>query len=464
MHDRVPPGGHSVANSRAELLPLSNLQRSMSRAVTSASANLVVQAVVKNISRYSHFNFSLIDQMIISCANFIMGILLARHLGVSQFGQFSLAWLAVQFVQTLQNAAVIQPMMSIGPKQSADTRGPYYSIAFIQQFMFASLSATLVLVGLSLSDQVFREWNVRPLLWPLSAMVFASQIQDFLRRYFFSVGKSQMSIVIDSVRYGGQTLAFLCLFLFSSWQPDIAEVLWTMLVAASASILAAWCCIDNFEWSLAEWRKITLRHWHFSKWLMGACIAGWMSGELYYVIIAAILGSSAVGILKAAQTIMGITNVFFQGMQNFMPVRASIVYREGGIRELVKFLRKCSFVVVSATAGIALIVCIYPNYVMGFFYGSQYRDYGWVLVGYAIVYIVTALGVVVPLGLLTLERTYATLLGFIISAVVSIGLMYPLVSRYGLVGSLIGLAIYPAVQSLVQYFALRKALRKISDN
>jgi O-antigen/teichoic acid export membrane protein len=413
-------------------------------------------AIVKNVDRYSHLNFSLIDQIIVSGANFIMGILLARHLGVSQFGQFSLVWLVVQFIQAAQSSTIILPMMSIGPKQPADTHGAYYSIVFIHQFIFASLSTALVMAALLLSDQVFRGWNIRPLLWPLSAMVFADQTQGFLRRYFFSVSKWKMSLIIDLVRYGGQTLAFLCLFLFFSWEPDLAGVLWAMLVAASVSILAAWCRIDNVEWSLAEWKNVTLRHWHFAKWLIGVCIAGWMSGELCYVFIAAVLGSSAVGILKAAQTVMGVTNVFFQGMQNFMPVRASIVYREGGVIELVKFLRKCSFVIVLATLAIAAIVCIYPNYVMKLLYGPQYRDYGWVLVGYAMIYIMIASGVVPSLGLLTLEKTYPTLLAFIISGIILIGIIYPLVAYFGLAGGLIGLAVYPAVQLLVQFCALRK--------
>jgi O-antigen/teichoic acid export membrane protein len=415
-----------------------------------------LHAIVKNASQYSHLSLSLIDQIIISCANFIIGILLARHLGVSQFGQFSLAWLVVIFSQAIQNAAVVMPMMSIGPKQTADTRGPYYCIVFVHELIFSLFSAALVIVGLLLSDQVFRGWNIRPLLWPLSGMVFANQIQDFFRRYFFTVSKSQMSIIIDLVRYGGQTLAFLCLFLFSSWQPDIAGVLWTMLVAASASILTAWCRIDNVEWSLAEWRNVSLRHWHFSKWLIGTTIASLMSGELYYAIAGGILGSSAVGILKAAQTIMGVTNVFFQGMQNFMPVRASIVYREGGATQLVKFLGKCSFLIVSATVGISLIAFIYPNYVMGFFYGPQYRDYGWVLVGYAIIYIVTALGVIFPIGLFTLEKTFPTLLAYIISGVITVIIMYPLIHEYGLIGVLIGQTIYPAAQSLVQFIAFQR--------
>jgi hypothetical protein len=43
---------------------------------------------------------------------------------------------------------------------------------------------------------------------------------------------------------------------------------------------------------------------------------------------------------------------------------------------------------------------------MGLFYGAQFSDSGWVLVGYAMIYVLMALGFVLPIGLFTLEKTF----------------------------------------------------------
>ena len=419
-----------------------------------------LEPIMNIISRHSTLTWSLVDQMIISGMNFVVAILLARHLGVSQFGQFSLVWLVVVFVQGLQQGATTSPMMSIGPKQSLVTYRIYYSVVFAHQLIFAVLSTAFVIAGLLVWDQFSQEWNVRPFLWPLCGMVFIHQTQDFLRRYFFAINKSQISVILDFVRYGGQALALLLLFLFSPWQPGVAGVLWTMLIAASASILVVLGRIDKFDWSWAGWWSVTRRHWNFSKWNVGIVLAAWMSGQVYYFITGALLGSSAVGILNAAQTIMGVTNVLFQAMQNFMPVRASIAYRDGGIDQLGRFLWKCGLFITSATAVIVLILCVYPNQVMKLFYGSQFGDYGWVLVGYGIICIVTAIGTVFPIGLVTLEKTFPILLSFIISASTSIVIMYPLVSEHGLIGVLVGLTVYPAIQSFIQFFAFQSLVAK----
>src|SRR3989339_1774999 len=69
------------------------------------------------ISRYRHMNWALADQAMVSGVNFLTGILLARYLGLEEYGRFTLAWMAVLLCNSFQQAGIIAPMMSIGPKQ-----------------------------------------------------------------------------------------------------------------------------------------------------------------------------------------------------------------------------------------------------------------------------------------------------------------------------------------------------------
>ena len=50
------------------------------------------QLAARILSRYSHVNWALADQTMVSGVNFLTGILLARYLGVEEFGRFTLAW------------------------------------------------------------------------------------------------------------------------------------------------------------------------------------------------------------------------------------------------------------------------------------------------------------------------------------------------------------------------------------
>ena len=97
----------------------------------------MTEAVAGFLRRHSHTNWALADQSVVSGANFLTGIILARGLGVAEFGRFSLLWLVVLFVQGIQYNGIVVAMMSIGPKQDAHQRPTYYGGVFLQQAILA---------------------------------------------------------------------------------------------------------------------------------------------------------------------------------------------------------------------------------------------------------------------------------------------------------------------------------------
>ncbi len=65
----------------------------------------------------SRISWAILDQGMVSAVNFLTGILLARHLGVEEFGRFTLVWMLVLFMSSFQLALIVSPMLSIGPKR-----------------------------------------------------------------------------------------------------------------------------------------------------------------------------------------------------------------------------------------------------------------------------------------------------------------------------------------------------------
>ncbi len=130
----------------------------------------------------------------VSGVNFLTGILLARYLGLKEFGVFTLVWMAVLFVNSLQFAVISAPMMSIGSKQTVDEAPAYYGAVFSQQAAFAGLSFVVLYVGMKASGIFFPQWRVEHLALPLASVAFAFQMQDFMRRYFFYSQKEQYRI------------------------------------------------------------------------------------------------------------------------------------------------------------------------------------------------------------------------------------------------------------------------------
>ena len=82
-------------------------------------------------------NFSFIDQALVSGGNFVAGILMARAFGLYEFGRFTLVWMVVEFLMSLQFALVLQPMLNIGPKQTEFERTRYFPAVAAQHLLTA---------------------------------------------------------------------------------------------------------------------------------------------------------------------------------------------------------------------------------------------------------------------------------------------------------------------------------------
>ncbi len=63
----------------------------------------MIESARRLLLRYSYLNWALADQTMVSGVNFMTGILIARYLGVTEFGRFTLVWMAVLFVNSLQS-------------------------------------------------------------------------------------------------------------------------------------------------------------------------------------------------------------------------------------------------------------------------------------------------------------------------------------------------------------------------
>ncbi|NIP32882.1 MAG: hypothetical protein GWN62_25785, partial [Aliifodinibius sp.] len=87
-----------------------------------------------------------------------------------------------------------------------------------------------------------------------------------------------------------------------------------------------------------------------SKWLIATAVLQWLNGNLLIVSAGALLGTAAVGALKAAQNLMGVTHILFKGLDNIVPVRAAQHHRAGGTEDLMRYLTKTTLLGIGVTA------------------------------------------------------------------------------------------------------------------
>jgi len=106
------------------------------------------------------------DQALVSGTNFLTNVIVARSLGISQFGIFALAWTAMLFFYSLQMALISAPMMSLGPKTPPADRRLYWGSVIMQELLFALACAGLIFVGLHLVAILTHQPGLDKLTYP----------------------------------------------------------------------------------------------------------------------------------------------------------------------------------------------------------------------------------------------------------------------------------------------------------
>ncbi len=410
------------------------------------------------ISRYRHLNWALADQAMVSGVNFFTGILLARYLGLEEYGRFSLAWMAVLLCNSFQQAGIIAPMMSIGPKQKNEDRQAYYGTLFLHQLLWSATCFFALWFAAWVTGLLFPDWNTGSIALPLAAALFTWQFQDFIRRYFFVTDELGQAFLNDAISYLSQL--FLLFFLFRIMSLDAPMVLWLISGTSAAAIVIGLLKIGFISTTRNMFNETSKKHWDFSKWMIASAMMQWISGNFYLVIAGGLLGPVAVGGVKAAQNIIGVTHVLFQAMENFAPSRAAKELSSGGIAAMSAYLRKLTLVGTSATTAVALIAFSIPTILLSLLYGPESGEYAYVLRWFCLVYIFSFLAMPVSSGLRALEKTKPLFYSVFFVGVFSLLSAYPLIHYFKLHGLMAGFLTVKIGIALYLYQSLNRSLPK----
>jgi O-antigen/teichoic acid export membrane protein len=381
--------------------------------------------------------WALTDQSVVSATNFLTNVMLLRFMGLREFGIFSLAWMSVLFVNSLQAALIIAPMMSIGPKQEEKDRPSYFGAVVFQELVLVSFCFVLVFAALKVSSRYFLHADLQQLALPLAVSAFAYQAQDFVRRYFFSTRQSSHALADDALSYLTQ-LPILFL-LHRMGYLNSATALWVMAGTSILGLVLGWFWMEPLEFH-QEWiRTISRRHWNISRWLSVSSLLQWTSGNLFIIAAPVYYGAAAAGVLRASQNLMGVTHVWFQGLDNVVPVETARRFREGGAHKMLAYTRSILVKWGGLTLLFAIGIAAAPGFWLRLIYGPEMVQYSYILQFYALLYVIVFMGGPLRAGLQALEYTVPIFWSYLAMTAFAFAFAVPMAKWLGLSGSILGL-------------------------
>lgn len=394
---------------------------------------------------------SLADQALVSACNFATTIVLAHALGLEAFGLFSTAWIVVLLTVSLQLGLVVCPMISIGPGLPGEAGQSYYAIVLVHEAAFLALAGSAVAVGLALA---FGDWA---LAFAAGAACAAHLAQDFSRRYLFARGRPPVVLGIDALNQGVK-LALLVLLARS----DMLSPARALEVVAASAVLSCVCAIPfrgRLAWRAGEFGAASRRQWQSGRWLVLTGLMQWLSGYAGLLIAGALLGVTLIGVLRAAQSILGVLNLIRDALENTVPPIAGRALASRGLDGLravigvtaaIGFVGGLSFTALLALTGKSLLAVAF---------GPDMAAYAWVVTWYSLLFPVSLVSFSQICAFRALERTSAVFAATAAAAALNLALVYPAVRWFGIQGLLSVAITAEVLVCLVLAGLLRRTLR-----
>jgi O-antigen/teichoic acid export membrane protein len=385
----------------------------------------------------STMNFAFLDQVLVSGANFLGGILLARAFGMYEFGRFALALMFVEFIGSLQFAAIIQPMLNIGAKQAEADTDRYYQAVIAQQGAACIVFGLLAGLVITLAGWLFSDPEFYGMAAPLCAAVIAYQLHCFFRRYFFARARVVAALCTDVLRFAAQIAATVALPFAWPGATAVAGI-WIIAAACALSGIQGAFYFGKLGWDTASFRKVTARHWEFSKWLLPSALLYWMTSQGFLIMTGLALGAAATGALKAGSTIIGVLHILLLALDNFAPVQAARAFHLGGPAELRRYITRLAVLTGALTVAVLALLNIAPGYVVHLFYGDQYEGVDDLVRLLCAPMAVYAISTVLAIWAAAIEQTRVIFVSYAVATGFTVAAAYPLTVYGGLTGVVLG--------------------------
>jgi O-antigen/teichoic acid export membrane protein len=397
---------------------------------------------------------SIADQGILSGANLVLNLALARWLAPADYGAYAVGFSVFLFLSGFHNSLILEPMSVLGPARQGRAL-PTYLGQLIG--IHAGLMVVTVIVLVAASFVV----GDAALAAALRALALATPLVLlfwlFRRSYYLDAGP--LPAAISSAIYASTMLV-------------AAVVLWRLgWLSGPAGLLAMG--LGGVVASIWGWRRLQIRiprdpeelfggpdatlarHWNFGRWIAAQSLLTLGSTYIQTFLTAGVLGLDAAGMLRAMEVFtLPMTQVITAVGVLTLPI-LSTEFLSGG-RERLR--RKGAWVVVllfglAAVYEVLLILLSGP--VVHVVYGGKFDQVAWLIPIQGLVPIFAALAQGYSLNLRALQKPQHYLIASLVATPVGILSAVVLIQAWGIGGAALSSVLTAAAFALAHYLMYR---------
>lgn len=325
------------------------------------------------------------DQVVFSAGSFLATVLMARQLGIAEFGAYSSIVLYLYLLLSMSVSLVTAPFQVLQAK--VQDRQRYYGALFQMQLLVCILFAALT-AGILLSGFAFLK-PLRSHLFVIILLMTGFLMQDFFRRIFLAGGKAKQAFVADLISVLLQT-AWLIITAVSHTL-TLGYGMFIIAVTYVPALIWAIRIAGPVRFSVVPVKQYIRLHWLQGRWLLLTAGLQWWANNFLVAVSGLFLGLPALGALRLAQTLFGVLNALLQVLENYALPAASVL-NETSTEKMKLYLRQMMRSSFLLLLPVVIIAILFAKQIFILCGGAQYADYAYVLQGMAVLYLFIFIG------------------------------------------------------------------------
>lgn len=393
-------------------------------------------------------SLALIDQGVVSGANFVTTLTIARVCGKAELGLYIAAWTALYIVNEILSALITVPFVINNPTVPESSQARYRGSVVIHQLLGSSIAAAAVgMAGIVLYCS--GRTGAGKLLGTIAGLLVALLFRDFSRRMWFANLQMKAAVVSDCAA------AIIQLLLLG-----ILAITGELRAVTAYLVIAAAATIPSVQWISSHKRRVTLRvhaavvdfrtNWKLARWITSSGALWAVASYTYPWILIWSAGPATTGIWAAYYGVVALSNPVLLGVGNYLGPRIAILQGHSGTMRMRQYVYRSSVGFACLLSPIALALWCFGNVIVRHLYGAAYTGHAAVIRLLAVNVLLVGVMFSFTRGLFVLQRpdldTYVNIGGAVILLCAGI----PLVHWFGITGSAIGLSVTSAVTLILR--------------
>jgi O-antigen/teichoic acid export membrane protein len=390
---------------------------------------------------------SAVDQGLISLANFVTAIILARQITPSEFGIYAVGFAALHLVRAVLEGLVIQPLNALGSPMDMEAFRAYAGASgAIQAVLAGGMAAAALALGWGLTRM--GNDTAGPAIAGMWFMILMWPLQDYIRRVFYA-----RNMVLNAVINTGIASAARI------------GVLWALILRGNITGISGmdaigWGALAGFIFGLVQargfltrkigsLREAWARNWAAGRWVLGGSVANWVALEVYPILAAGMISFAAAGVYRALQIPVAPVHVILRAADTFVTPRAAAINARDGLHGVNRILRLAYLLVGVPILLLLLVVVIFAEPILSALFGETYQAYGAGMGLIAVFYLLWYLYWPLQSVMKGLGRTIPVFAANLAATVVMFTVGLVLIRQWGLYGTIAGQALNALVVNMV---------------